>query len=106
MRKIYISTFLGAIIFQWLISFFIVKVNALGYASVLDYMIFLCFTGSEGHIYFINPPIFSLIYILVETIRRKILNIMNIFLMTLYIGVTYSICWLVFMHAIFTAGAR
>lgn len=82
---------------------FIFKIGALGYESVLDYVLFLSFTASGDAILFINPPIFSLIYILVETTRRKILNIMNIFLMTLYIGVTYSICWLVFMHAAFTA---
>lgn len=78
-EKIYISAFLGAIIFQWLITFFIFKIGALGYESVLDCVLFLSFTASGDAILFINPPIFSLIYILVETTRRKILNIMNIF---------------------------
>ena len=58
---------------------FIFKIGALGYESVLDYVLFLCFTASGDAILFVNPPIFSLIYILVETIRRNILNIMNIF---------------------------
>lgn len=66
----------------------------------------LSMTAFNKVIYFINPPIFSAIYMLHDAFKMENTRLSSILLILLISAVLYAVCWIVFLYTMHLCGVR
>ena len=106
MKRHYLCALFAALMLQWLSAFIFVKLNQFNQVDLAKYVSFLAMTTYNGKLLFLNPPVFSVLYVAFRYYSEGGFGARGFLGLALFFLLTYAACWVAFLMSISSAGAR